>query len=52
MTPNSTTATAFNEAYKSNVMVLEWEAEAEEGKECQAFAKAFRVVKQACLLEA
>ena len=42
----------LEEAYKSNVMVLEWEANVEEGRECQAFAEAFYAVMQACLPEA
>ena len=40
----STTAAALNEADKSNIMLLEWEANVEEGKECQAFAEAFWAV--------
>ena len=49
---NSTTATALKEAYKSNVMVLELEAKAEEGKEHQAFAEAFWALMHACPPEA
>ena len=48
----STAATALKEAYKSNVMALEWEAKAEEGKEHQAFAEAFWAVMKACPPEA
>ena len=48
MAHHSTTAIALKEAYKSNVMVLEWEAKAE-GKECQAFAEAFWAVMWALM---
>ena len=48
----STTATALEEAYKSNIMVLEEEAKADEGRDCQAFAEAFWAVMQACPPEA
>ena len=43
----STAAAALEEAYKCNVMVLEWEAKAEEGREHQAFAEAFWAIVQA-----
>ena len=49
---HSTTAAALEEAYKSNVMVLEQETRAEEGRECQAFAEAFWAVIWACPPEA
>ena len=45
------TAVALKEAYKSNVMVLDWEAKVEEGRECQAFAEAFLPVIWMCLPE-
>ena len=48
----STAATALKEAYKSNIMALEWEAKAEEGRECQAYAEAFWAVVWACPREA
>ena len=49
---HSTAAGALEKAYKSNVMVLEWEAKAEEGKECQAFAEASWAVMWVCPPEA
>ena len=49
---HSSSTTALEEAYKSNVMVLEWEAKVEEGKECQTFAQAFWAVMWACPPEA
>ena len=49
---HSTTATALEEAYKSNIMALKWETKAVEGKECQAFAEAFWAVMWACPPEA
>ena len=48
---HSTAATALKEAYKSSIMALEWEAKAEEGRECQAFAETFWAVVQTCLPE-
>ena len=43
---------ALKEAYKSNIMVLEWEAKVEEGREHQAFAEAFWAVVWVCPPEA
>ena len=44
MAHHSTAATALKEAYKSNIMALEWEAKTEEGRDHQAFAEAFWAV--------
>ena len=48
----STAAAALKEAYKSNIMALEPEAKAEEGRECQDFAEASWAVMQRCPPEA
>ena len=52
MAHHSATAAALKEAYKSNIMALEWEAKVEEEKECWASAEAFWAVMWACPLEA
>ena len=44
MACHSTAAAALGEAYKINIMALEWEAKVE-GRECLVFAEAFWAVR-------